>query len=394
MWDLRRKTIFLTYIGFSVFFVFLVMGWVFFGYGRSGAQTDPLGDDIIIEAYFKNGESLATAYVSIPILLDIALPVLWTVYIDIDQNGKFEHLERGVNQISAGGEAGLAASFPLLYHQKVVEELYAIPAEETRSVRIVLEDPFGISVPFVKDGVAARMDWDIGSILDPDPDRIGGITGRSATDLFSVPIASAQQGGGQGGQVNEMNRGVPDLGARRGKPNECVPLSFANSLLWLARTHNFQNRMPTSTDNLVDELASDMNWTTGGVKNEDVMAGKKAFTDRHQLPIVNKKIENEVVNGRSTLWDKIISELNDGEDVELIIDFKQSPNSSSTGGHAVTVVGANNANRRQVITVHDPATPPNREESYVVDRNGQIVGYHKKAYVNFIVSESATSTQQ
>jgi hypothetical protein len=356
-------------------------------------HATPLGEDIIIEEYLKGGESLETAYIAIPVLEDIPLPVLWTVFVDVNQDGAFGRNEMAVDEVSTPAEVGIHASFPVLLHRGQMRKLLAHSPGEMFAVKIMLEPPFELpGGPLVKEGVATLAEWDIGPILDPDPDRIGGIPSAAFRSPFEISYVFAQQ---QGGQVNEMNRGVPDIGARRGRQNECVPLSFTNSLTWLASTHNFQNRMPTSTDNTADELASDMGWTQGGVKNEDIMTGKQAFTDRHQLPITNKRIDNEVVNGRSTLWDKIVAELDRGEDVELIIDFKPSPNSSSTGGHAVTVVGANNGNRRQNITVHDPATPPNRGEAYVVDRNGQLVGYHKKAYVSFIVSESfTTSTQQ
>jgi len=365
---------------------------------KEWAQANDLGNNITIELYMQNGESLGAAYISLPILVDTNPPLLWSIFVDVNQNGSFEHRERAVDQVSAPAESGTHLSFPLLFQgHRELEKLLDLPSGEMFAVRIIREPPQKMpGNTLVEEGMATLDTWDIGEILDPDPDRVGGIP---ITTFFSasvgIPFALAQQGPGGQQQINEMNRGVPDLGARRGKQNECVPLSFANSLLWLAQTHNFGNKMPTSTDNLVDELASDMKWTQGGVKNEDIMTGKEAFTARHKLPLVNKKIENEVDNGRSTLWDKIVAELDRGEDVELIIDFKPSPNSSSTGGHAVTVVGANNLNRRQNILVHDPATPPNREEVYTVDRNGQIVGYAKKAYVNFIVSESfTTSTQQ
>ena len=92
------------------------------------------------------------------------------------------------------------------------------------------------------------------------------------------------------------------------------------------------------------------------------------------------------------MWDKILAELKAGEDVELVIDFKASPNGAVTASRAVTVVGAHSQGTKQWITIHDPLTPEGND-TYRVERNGQVTGHPLgKGFCTFIISESYVRT--
>ena len=348
---------------------------------------DILGDEVTIYQFFQNTQPLDSLLVFIPVRRNRSQPVTFTVFLDLDDDGKFETKEIAVDEIPAPVEKGLANGFPADFKSSnQLRELLDRPAENNLQAKIEVDGSTKIVT-------ARKVLLDIGEVFDPAPGFTGGAAApaRGPMEGAHVPAGDGDKGGDK---VPVSHDGVPDLNGRSGKPNECVPLSLANSLLWLAGKHKKKigDKMPATEDALIDELATDVKWNRDGTRNENVLPGKDEFTRRRGLPLVNKRIDNEFKKGKSLLWEKIVRELNKGEDVELVIDFKDSPQGDATEAHMVTVVGADKTKKdEQTITFHDPATPEGND-TYEVDRNGQVLNYPLgKAYVNFIISESFTS---
>lgn len=364
---------------FLLFFIPLVLIIVGLGYlsSKNKSQTSKrnitlniIDKDVKIYQLQQKKKSLDSALLSLRIINLEKDRATFTIYLDLDDNNKFEEEEKVVDEVPALIEKNLPNGFPIRFSdEKKLNNLLGLAFDKPIKAKVLVNE-------LAQEVTAEKVKLEIGDIFNPTQGFSGSsfIFAREKKDLGKVPVS---------------NNGVEDLEARKGKPNECVPLSLANSLLWLGKKHNFEDKLPKDNDDLIDELAKDLKWTKDGVKNENILAGKEAFTKRRKLPLDNKKIDNVVIDGESQLWKRIVEELNKGEDVELLIDFKQSPKGKAEKGHALTVVGADkNKKGKKFISVHDPASPKG-SETYEVDRNGQILGYPLgKAYVNFIISES------
>lgn len=327
-----------------------------------------IGEKVLLYQFFQNKKPLESILISVPMLEDLENSSSFTIDLDMNADDKFAENERAVDNIPALAEKSLPNTFPVMFKDpKMLKKLASLPKEAKVKAKIKIGDS-------LKEIKAKKVNVEIGQIFNPAPGFSGNTPEVFAADEPKLPVS---------------HDGVPDLDGRKGKPNECVPISLANSLLWLAKKHKFEDKMPKTTNELIDELAKDVKWTKEGTKNENAFPGKENFTKRRKLPLENKKIDNETVEGESQLWKRIVEELNKDEDVELFIDFKQSPKGKAEKGHAVTVVRADkNKKGEKFLTFHDPATKEGND-TYEVDRNGQILGYpFGKAYVNFIISES------
>lgn len=365
---------------------------------KSPQQTPKLeiiGEEVKLHYFYEKGQQLNTALISIPLIQPMPSGGIFTVYFDVSNDGMFDSSEVGVDQMMSFAEKARPTAFPVSFEQEgLLEKLVNLIQSQDVPIRIVIEhledlEFASLEGEISKDTEVKGVSWEISEVFSPAEGFTGGVTGAEIFNEIreaakpAVPKALAH-----GGDTSVFNDGVPDLGGRKGKPNECLPLSLANSLIWLSKKHKFADKLPANQDAWIDELAGDVKWNKDGVKNENIYDGKEAFTKRHKLPLTNKKIDNEYKDGESDLWKKIVKELKDGEDVELILDFKQSPRGKVTKGHAVTVVGANDENGKQNIIIHDPATPEG-SDTYEIDRNGQVKGYpFGKVYVAFIISES------
>lgn len=350
------------------------VGFFLFASGRKPTtktkrpQENIIADKVLLYQYFQNNKPFDSILISIPLTKDLKNPANFTAYLDVNADDKFDENERAVDGVPALVEKHLPNTFPIMFgDSKLLKKLVGLPEEAKVKAKIKVGD----STTEVK---AEKVHVEVGKIFNPAPGLIGNTFEVFTADQLKLPV---------------NNDGVPDLDGRKGKPNECVPISMSNSLLWLAKKHGFAEKLPKTTDDLIDELAKDLKWSKDGVKKENILPGKEKFSQRRDLPLENKKIDDETIEGESQLWKRIVKELNKGEDVELIIDFKDSPKGRVDKSHAVTVVGADkNKKGKKFLTFHDPVTKEGND-SYEVDRNGQILGYpFGKTYVNFIISES------
>ncbi|MBI4226144.1 hypothetical protein HY612_03455 [Candidatus Roizmanbacteria bacterium] len=354
----------------------IIIGFIFLS-SRNNSKSSKriitlniIDKEVKIYQFSQKKKALNSALLTLQIINLEKERARFSIFLDLDNDDKFDEQEKAVDDVPALIEKNLSNGFPLRFNdEKKLKKFLDLSFDKPIKTKVLVNDlPQEVS--------AEKTKLEIGDIFAPAQGFSGSsfVFAQEKKDLSKVPVS---------------NTGVQDLDGRKGKPNECVPISLANSLLWLGKKHKFDDKLPEDSDDLIDELAKDLKWTKDGVKNENILVGKEAFTKRRKLPLVNKKIDNEVIEGESQLWSRIVEELNRGEDVELLLDFKQSPKGKAEKGHAVTVVAADkNKKGKKFISVHDPATPK-ASETYEVDRNGQILGYPLgKAYVNFILSES------
>jgi hypothetical protein len=370
-----------------------------FWYAKLAAKAlgSMIGHSVVIYRFLENGESMGTALVSIDVKDTLTSPIEVSVYLDVNNDGAFTENEKGVDAVPAFGEQKVPTAFAVTFSDEAQLEALLYDNPKKVDLKIILRDAESNDLLEILEVKAKKSDWEVAQILSFEPGFIGGMgrmppRGFSTFNLLSPGAAYAQNQ-----NVNVFNNDVPDLPARKGKKNECVPISIANSLLWLAKKHNFGDKLPGKINDLIDEIATDVKWTPKGTKQEDILPGKEKLTSDRGLNLENKKIDGTITDGRSDLWDKIVEELKNGEDVELIIDFKPSLNGVVDSSHAVTVVGAQSKGNNQYITVHDSATPKGND-TYKVLRDGSIEGFPVirtqggqaalKAFGVFIVSES------
>lgn len=389
--------------GFSAAFVFLaiITGWLMFSLLVPAAQlqgVDPsqnlIGSPVTLVVFTRNKFPIGSAMIQIPFTQDSAGTATFTVYVDVNGDGAFSESERGVSEVPSVARTELPASFPLLFgNQGQMQKLLASSKKKSLTAKILLQDVPGPGT-VTQVMPLTRVEYETRDLFtNPPPGFTGGGRGETGWRAVFTPeiIPSAIAKGG--GTIDIYNKDVPDLPPRKGKANECFPTAATNSLLWLSKKDHFEDKMPqpATQDAVSDELDRDLGWNAkSGVEDAKMVDGKNAFASRHKIPLHTKKIDNEIIEGRSDLWDKLVKELQDGEDVELIIQKKESQRGTSTLGHAVTVVGANDKNGKQQIIIHDLLTPQGND-TYEVRRDGQVQGYGAiagKFFVGYIISES------
>jgi hypothetical protein len=337
------------------------------------------GHPVVIYRFLENSESIGTALVSIDAKDTFTSAVEISVYFDVNNDGVFTEDEKGVDAVPAFGETKVPTAFAVIFSDESQLEVLLSDKPKNVDLKIVLRDVDTGDLLDIQEVKAKKTDWEIGKINSVEPGFIGGMESVLRREWSTFDLLSSGTAYAQNQNVNVFNKDVPDLPARKGKKNECVPISIANSLLWLAKGHNFADKLPAKVNDLIDEIETDVKWTKDkGTKQEDILPGKEKLTTDRALPLDNKKIDGTIIDGRSDLWDKIVEELKHGEDVELIMDNKPGlKNEGVDSSHAVTVVGAQSKGNNQFITVHDSATPIGND-TYKVQRDGSIDGYPVK----------------
>ena len=195
---------------------------------------------------------------------------------------------------------------------------------------------------------------DAASYMTDASDAGGDVPGAAAAGV--VPAADAPPA--EGSDFEVFQPGVPD---RFQGHNECVPTSISNGLHWLAKRYGFEDKMPETQEETMDELKPDLNWryeVGAGMKN-DVLPAKVAFTARHGLPIYSHRIESRTYD--PDIVRKIAVELAKGQAVEVAIGYyswnERTRAWDRNGGHMVSGVGAFGSNGQTYLGIHDPASP-------------------------------------
>lgn len=176
-----------------------------------------------------------------------------------------------------------------------------------------------------------------------------------AAAVGAVPAADAPPAAGSDFEV--FQPGVPD---RFQGHNECVPSSISNGLTWLSQRYGFEDKMPPSQEDTLEELKPLLHWRseTGANMRDDVLPAKVAFTERHGLPIVSHRIGD---NFDPDIVRKIAVELRKGQAVEIALGYYTWNGTTRAwerhGGHMVSGVGAFGMNGKTYLGLHDPLSP-------------------------------------
>lgn len=355
-----------------------------------------IGDDIDLVRVGMFGQKADFGFVKVPFLTESDTLKFLNVAVDLNNDQSFaiyevngqtqpEWLVQNMPVKFIDGENSFSFFFP----DKTVDD--AIPAEGLVLRAVLSRDLINVSdwdgsIPQETDSKDIRIKIiafeDVGDLLSPAPGKIGnfGFLYSDGYINFIEPAFAATD------TVDVFHPNVPDINQKK---NECVPTSAANSLLWLAKKFEFEDKLP-SQDELIGELKNDMNWQAGGIVPEDFLKGKEKITERRKLPLINHEVGQ--LDG-STTFDKIAEELKKEQDVEMVIQFKDA-DGKTIGGHCVTVVGVMRLpSGTEIIHIHDPGTPgPALMEAYRLDKTDmgvRIVNYpYGRAYVSFAVSES------
>jgi hypothetical protein len=163
--------------------------------------------------------------------------------------------------------------------------------------------------------------------------------GAVAQAQGSQSVSGTFNGAG-GSQVPDLPQGTM----------ECTAVSVANNLISLAGKNSQLDDLPNTTQELVDELKQDMKFKDG-ILLGNIAAGKRAFVQRHNLPIITEQINNPT-------FQDIKKALDSGAAVELSMSMVRSASGRASTGHVVTAVGTTAAGQ---VQVHDPATPGGME---------------------------------
>lgn len=127
--------------------------------------------------------------------------------------------------------------------------------------------------------------------------------------------------------------GIPDINQ---KYNECAPTAVANSFRWLAKKHWFNDRIPESDTDLINELKGYMEWDFW-VAKWNTLKWKKEFIKERELPIEAHLIWE--ANDENIL-EKIHEELKKGQAVEVSLQYYKKDadgNLKKDWAHLVTV---------------------------------------------------------
>ena len=346
-----------------------------------------LDDPSIIHVFVNQGSRLGSAMLGFTLNGTASLEL--SVYFDLNKDNQFSENEKGIDAQPVLVVERTSILLPIVFEDDLQMDVLLNPREQSLRVQIIARESTSALVLHSQTITAFMMEWNTGEVISFEPGFAGGmgeITHRALISTGSSPPSIPLN---QSSDFRIYNQDVPDLLPRKGKRNECVPLATANALLLLSQRHNFRNLMPASDDALIDELEKDFGWSNKGVPTERILQGKNAFTTRRNLPLINKRIDANYGDGRNDLWDKIVAELQAGEAVELLIEFKETPTSQNVkGSHFATVAGVQRHKGQQYVLLHDPATPAGTE-SYKILNNGLVQGYPLgKAYLVLIISQS------
>lgn len=263
-------------------------------------------------------------------------------------------------------------------------------------------------------------------VISDNPAEVS-ITAPVAVDSFAYNIFHPIEHKFRGCTVPNIDldgENHPVSGTYAGDLNGCGPAAAANSMQWLEDTDPRINTSTTHRDKM-ESMSADMERCNGcGVNTQQLIKGKLAFIDRHQLPIRVKfqslYINEETIASPNPLyghqaanesahpgqqshpsWDFLKQEMEKGEDVEILYGWYNS-SGVRHGGHWITVTGYLDAGDFELISFKDDAIQEiSTGTSHLpmrIQRQGErwrLVGFdgpNNYCWVESIVSESYDST--
>lgn len=342
--------------------VLLVVAVVFFG-GSDRRKGPLVADDLRITRVFSENKERDTGFLYLPyarteqadshryvnVAVDLNGDGAFAAY-EVDGKRQEEWLVRDMASFAANGgtngfpvaipDRGWTARLPLraavaFSASAAGGEAWPAPADalplHVRTYAIDDRDEF-----YVTDG---KGEMDTGSPVSGGR-RLAVATGGPANNPAEPQEYSAR------------HEGIPD---QNQKYNECSPTGISNNFRWLARTYGFEDRMPDTTEALINELKGDLLWDNGVTPGQNTIAGKRAFIERRGLPLEAHLIGEEF---DPNIQHKIYEELKKGQAVEIGILFLETVDGEerAAGAHLVGVSGTLRYGPDRFIQLVDPGT--------------------------------------
>lgn len=389
--------------------------------GGSGGSL--VGGDVTVSAILYLGEPAGAASVSIPFTEEVEETKIINVVLDLNGDGVWAaYLIDGSQQeewIVQNMPAKVSVIEPDSFTFEVVDP--DILSRTSMRGRAILTSGM-ISEETVWDGtvpasalasksfiVAGISTEDFGSLFTADSEALGGgatsgegvLVASSPSLMASSTTASAQTSAGVAVDFCPKDRrNMPDITQ---KHNECVPTATANSLLWLAEKVGFQDKMPKTRLDLINELKGDLGWTEYGTRTaipvdnptgNAYLEGKGKFLTRRNI-----SIETHQVGGRydANPFESILAEMQKGQDVEIDMEFLDRRTGERKSGHMMTAVCAQVAGGKKRIGFHDPYSPGPSTDWY--ELNGTKIEKYRyqkisDTHIRFVFAESPPALAQ
>ena len=295
------------------------------------ASRDLLGRGPKLYLYTIDGESSGQLNVSIPFTQASDNDYVVEVAVDLNQNSQITEDEWQVKNTRAYLVHNLRNNYWMVDDAKKL----AVSNEVLLKINLKKLESTDLLENF--EGKVKIEAFEIGELFGFD---VGGGSEdiKRGTGLPSavIPAAHAE------GEEVFRNGITPDLAQDR---MECAAVSAANNLMSLAGENDKLGNLPEFTGDLIEELKTDMKFNNG-ISLNNMVIGKNAFTQRHNLPISTE------LKFAPTKED-ILAALNSGAAVELSFSFIRSSSGRQNTGHVVTLVGAS----PNQLFVHDSGTP-------------------------------------
>jgi hypothetical protein len=386
-------------IGVVVVVIVLALGvWFFFSSGLVNPSVKLSGASL--ERVVMKGPT-DSGYLSFSFASERTKPVFVNAFLDLNGDGKYEAYDVGgkrqeehvVVDFPASVVSGEAAGYPVKLVDRSVDG-----KRDIKGVAIFSAGKTASSSPDHSDGVPftiASVDvQDMSDFMDVG-NTDGKRRGFSVPDMTSVrtavlPIANAQGAGGE--RPTEYFAKSNDLPDTNQNYNECAPTAVSNNVRFLAKKYKFENRIPSDTRELINELKADLSWDDG-VFDSDFIAGKNAFFARRGIPIVTHQIgtKNDV-----DIHYKIFEEMRKGQAVELSVSFFDTDPDGTmhpAGGHMIAVSSVYRVEGKNYVAINDSATrsKPGEVKSEYYEMNGDMIpNYNGTAFIDFAYAQSPT----
>lgn len=190
-------------------------------------------------------------------------------------------------------------------------------------------------------------------------------------------------------EYSARHEGIPD---QNQKYNECSPTGISNNFRWLGEKYGFSDRLPDTTEALINELKGDLQWDNGVTPGQNTIDGKRAFIERRGLPLEAHLIGQEF---DPNIQHKIYEELKKGQAVEVGMLFLETVDGEerAAGAHLVGVSGTLRSGGDRFIQLVDPGTGSapdgSGSETYRL-RGNEVVDYDTdvKTVIRFAYAQS------
>ncbi|MDP3741029.1 MAG: hypothetical protein Q8R08_01740, partial [bacterium] len=248
----------------------LIAGAAYFFFAKLATPQDLLGQDVKVYSYTTNGQSTGQLSISVPFNKASDEAFVVDIAIDTDKNGQIAESEWQVKDAGAHLVQNLKNNFWLTNDGK------NLAPDDKVLLLVHLKKADGEAEPGKLEKTVTIEAFEIG-------DKFGFDVAGAHEDIkrgigLPWPIVSEARADGEPVFRDAM---TPDLAQNH---MECAAVSAANNLMSLAGENDKLDNLPQFTGDLIEELKTDLRFNNG-ISLANMVAGKNAFTQRHNLPI-------------------------------------------------------------------------------------------------------------